>query len=494
MKNGRFNFVSIKTILSKFYRDLKDTSIEEVDLIEWIGEAMGFMRSPQILEEAVAFLEVEDNQTILPNGFQAIIQVAKNNNFVKKETCGCDNECYCETTTERDKVCEEIKTPKVPSSLIGENTATFGSNIDNVLLTVGPIDTNGKYTLILNSRTNTLIVSDLLKSNFLAIDSCYIYNNVASNLNTGTFNILSNTLNTIVLNNVSTSFINCLVSQGTIINNITGTTANVRGDFVTLQYAYEDFDLSYKQLIRLRQYSKNFLIETNYQDCNGNAYQLTGTIVNCPANVCLPCNSFDNEVAIYDECGKKITETTYRKYFSIKNSFYSWVNSRSYKQDYTPIRLSQHIFFNSVVCKLSNNIYNDPDYYPSTGDEYTVVGDYPNMALRFSFEKGQVALAYLKMQTDEEGLPLIPDDTDCHSALGYYLKWKIAERLAWNGREGYARLAQDSELHWLRYVKQFKSKSKMPYTIDDYQDLQENSYYLIPIHNKSFGFFGQIHK
>ena len=77
MKNGRFNFVSIKTILSKFYRDLKDTSIEEVDLIEWIGEAMGFMKSPQILEEAVAFLEVENNQTILPNGFQAIIQVAK---------------------------------------------------------------------------------------------------------------------------------------------------------------------------------------------------------------------------------------------------------------------------------------------------------------------------------------------------------------------------------------------------------------------------------
>lgn len=471
MKNGRFNFVSIKTVLSKFYRDLKDTTIEESDLIEWIGEAMGFMKNPQIQEEAVAFLEVENHQTILPNGFQAIIQVARNTSWLKKDECNCEDDCDVEI--KRDKVCEKYQSGE-------EDLYTNLVYFTNTFVSVG-ISTSPNQIYISGGVGG--IVGTFINGGKLTIGTC----------STKTYTVNFSNTGMIQLSGVSMDFMNCLVSTGILTNLNTGTQNNaVPREQVLLQSVEKTPIYDYKQLVRIRKYKNNNLIETSYEDCNGNFYQLIGTIENCPSTICLPCNTIDNEVVIYDEFGKKLEETTYRKYFSLKNSFYSWVKSNQYKQNYIPIRLSQHTFFNSVVCKLHPDIYQDPDY--QLPDEYTIIGNYPNMALRFSFEKGQVALSYLKTQTDEEGFPLIPDDSDCQAALVYYLKWKIAERLSWNGREGYDRLAQSSEQHWLKYIKQFKSKSKMPYTIDDYKNILENKYYLIPNFNKDFGFFGQLYK
>ena len=75
------NFVSVDTIFSKLGRDLRGTPIEEADVIEWIGEALSFMKVSGINEEAVAFMEVKDNRAPLPEGFKCIIQVARNLNW-----------------------------------------------------------------------------------------------------------------------------------------------------------------------------------------------------------------------------------------------------------------------------------------------------------------------------------------------------------------------------------------------------------------------------
>lgn len=475
MKNGRFNFISIKTVLSKFYRDLKDTSIEEIDLIEWVGEAMGFMKNPQILEEAVAFLKVENNQTIIPNGFQAVIQVAKNNAYVEETKCSCNDECDCEIKIDRDKVCEKYQsgTQNVYTPLITFPNANVTVNISTSPNQIG-ISNNGG-----------VMVGTFVNGGKITIGTC----------STETYTVDFSNSGMIQLSGLPMEFMNCLVSTGILANLNNGTQNNaIPREQVLLQSKTTSPIYSHKQLIRIKKYNKNILTETIYEDCNGYAYTLIGIIDNCPSNICEPCTGFDNEVSIYDECGKKIMETTYAKYFSMKTPFNYWVKSNNYVQNYIPIRLSNHTFFNSVVCKLDNPIYNDTKYYPNTQDEYTIVGDYPNRVLRFSFQEGQVALAYLKSQTDDEGFPLIPDDSDCHSAIVYYLKWKIAERLAWSGREGYDRLGKEAEAHWLRYIKQFKSKSKMPYSLDDYKNIQENSYYLIPNLNKDFGFFGQLYK
>ena len=79
---NKFNFVSVETIFSKIHRDLRGIDIEESDVIEWVGEALGFMRVAGIDEEAVAFVEVVDNKCELPVGLKSILQVARNNSWV----------------------------------------------------------------------------------------------------------------------------------------------------------------------------------------------------------------------------------------------------------------------------------------------------------------------------------------------------------------------------------------------------------------------------
>ena len=75
----KFSYTSVNTILSKFNRDLRGNDISESDIIEWTGEALGFMKIVEIQEEALAFLEVRNHQAELPDGFQNIIQIARNN-------------------------------------------------------------------------------------------------------------------------------------------------------------------------------------------------------------------------------------------------------------------------------------------------------------------------------------------------------------------------------------------------------------------------------
>ena len=84
MRN-KFSYTSMKTILSKFNRDLRGNDISESDIIEWAGEALGFMKIVEIQEEALAFIEVKNYQAELPDGFQYIIQIARNNKYVVPE-------------------------------------------------------------------------------------------------------------------------------------------------------------------------------------------------------------------------------------------------------------------------------------------------------------------------------------------------------------------------------------------------------------------------
>ncbi len=127
--------------------------------------------------------------------------------------------------------------------------------------------------------------------------------------------------------------------------------------------------------------------------------------------------------------------------------------------------------------------------YSSCQDEYTIVQD----QLRFSFKEGFVALAYLRQVTDEEtGYPMIPDDESAKAAITYYLAWKFKQREAYNHREGAAQLSVDAEQHWLKYIKQFKAKTKMPSTIDDLEDLKNESNYIIPRRRRYDNFFGKL--
>lgn len=211
--------------------------------------------------------------------------------------------------------------------------------------------------------------------------------------------------------------------------------------------------------------------------------------INCPqdhpANLCgypvpLDCNGTpltDYEVAYY------------RPYFDLQYEYYGWTNSNYYQEHYTPVRLSNHTFFDSIVCKEKDMSVYCPgctpfEYSPVKGAEDT---------LRFNFEEGSVAISYLRTATDiDTGYPLVPDNFSYLNAVTAYVKWKWAASMAFSGREGYLQQSQLYNQEWLKYARQAKNYMKMPKSIDQYQNLLEQQFYLIPRHRRYYGFFGKL--
>ena len=88
----KFQFVSIDTIVSKYLRDFRGLDFNEDEVIEWIGEAVGFTKMANASEEAVAFLEVKNYQAELPQWLHYIIQIARKNNWIKEDFSTCTTE------------------------------------------------------------------------------------------------------------------------------------------------------------------------------------------------------------------------------------------------------------------------------------------------------------------------------------------------------------------------------------------------------------------
>lgn len=317
----KFNYTTMKTLLAKISRDLRGADIPESDIIEWAGEALGYMKIIEIQEEAVAFLEVKNYQTELPCGFQYVIQVAKNNKWKNPEG---DGVCPLEVITDMGCNCNAI----VPEDTADE--APYSINLESLVCT----------------------------------------------------------------------------------------------------------------------------------DCLGKI--------------------IEGEDLVY-----------YRPFFDLKYEYSLWMTNTYYRDTYTPVRLANHSFIGSLVAEEDESI--KKGLYDNTRDEYTIVGGFPNLCLRFSFPEGLVALSYVRTMIDEKtGYPLIPDDSSFMAAITYYIKWKMSERLRWNGREGFTTEAEEAEKHWLKYLRQSLNKAKMPQGVDDYQDIMEESMYLIPRFRKYYGYFGKL--
>ncbi len=197
-------------------------------------------------------------------------------------------------------------------------------------------------------------------------------------------------------------------------------------------------------------------------------------------------------IVVTDCCGDCINDQdigVYRPYFDLQYEYLGWVHSKAFRTKFTPVRLANHTFFNTLVCETEQDAGLYSKNTASVTDEYTIVGD----QLRFSFQEGHVALAYLRQRVDPEtGYPMIPDDESAKAAITYYLGWKTKEREGWNHREGAMQIAQIAEQRWLKYIKQFKNKAKMPWGTDEYEDLMEGSNYLLPRRKRYYGFFGKL--
>lgn len=313
-------YISVETILSKFYRDTRDLDISENDIIEWIGEAMEFLKVSQLLEEVVTFIEVKDHKASVPEGLAYVLQIARNIHGIPSK-----KECTpVKITTE-----EQVNTCTVLNPVAGETTEK----------------------------------------------SC------------------------------------CMNPLGVPV----------------------------------------------FENCYG---ELVGDIE-----------------PVY-----------YRPFFDLKWEYQFWTSLSSYRDNYVPVRLSNNIFFSSLVCK--ENDYNE--IYHNCVDEYTIIGNF-NKQFLFSFKEGLVAVSFLKTRIDNEtGYPLIPDQISFITAITYYIKMKVSERKAWSGIGNSLNMMQDSQVKWLKYARQAKNYMKMPKTLDEYQNILEEIHYLIPRHTKYYGFFGKL--
>lgn len=300
---SNIQFTTVDRIFAKVHRELKETKIDESDVIEWIGEALDFLKVPEIQDQGVAFLKVSNYEAELPKGFQMVIQIARYNK-------------------EEKDLCKDCKIP---------------------------VNEEGEPDVDL---------------------SC---------------------------------------------------PSGISGDDI-LDY-------------------------------------LLGTL-----------------------------DTSYRPYFDMQWQYIDWRMESKSRNDFSILRLSNHTFFNSLVCK--DNEFD----YRSCRDEYTLVGT-AEKKLRFSFKEGYVALSYIKSALDpESGYPLIPDHIQHISAINYYLRWKIAEIKFWNGRQGsQSQVSYNMEL-WLKYVKQAKNFSKMNQSLDYFQNKLEESFQMVPRHNRYYGYFGNLGK
>ncbi|GHV60775.1 hypothetical protein FACS1894195_0120 [Bacteroidia bacterium] len=195
---------------------------------------------------------------------------------------------------------------------------------------------------------------------------------------------------------------------------------------------------------------------------------------------------------IYDECGHHVIDprsyTHHYSFIELNWGFPLFANSNFYRQRFVPIRMTNNTMFdaigqNSGLAKLfSNHVHGE------VRDEYQVVnGD----TLKFNFEKGGIALAYLKQQIDEStGYPLIPDEEIYLNAILSYVMLRISKRDFYNGREGAQAKMQLAESDWQWYCKRAKTQQMMPQTVDEYQNLLDQQKRMIWHDKDYYSFFG----
>jgi hypothetical protein len=171
--------------------------------------------------------------------------------------------------------------------------------------------------------------------------------------------------------------------------------------------------------------------------------------------------------------------------FTVQTEYVNWTSCDVYKDTWTPVRLADHTFFNSVVCE-------EPDselLYSNSRSEYTIVGD---STLRFSFQTGYVAISYNRQKLDENMYPMIPDHFAYVTAVTMYITMKLMGRMWYMGREGYERRYLKAEQDWHWYCKQAGNRGLMPKGIDQYQNMLDQSQYLLPRNFRYDSFFRDL--
>ena len=116
--------------------------------------------------------------------------------------------------------------------------------------------------------------------------------------------------------------------------------------------------------------------------------------------------------------------------------------------------------------------------------------DLNNNNITLSVKEGKVCMAYLAIPTDEEGLPLIPEDTSYQLAVKKYLTMKV-DYIAWRRGTLQQAVFEHSQQEWMWYVGQAGNKAKMP-NIDQLEAIKNQTMRLLPRINQHETFFKSL--
>lgn len=154
-------------------------------------------------------------------------------------------------------------------------------------------------------------------------------------------------------------------------------------------------------------------------------------------------------------------------------------------REWEPVRLSSHSFYESLVCTLSDGLYEESQW------EYSVKGE----TLLFNFREGVVAIAYVSYRTDENGMFMIPDDAHFINAAVARVRYMAAQRMYDREptRENSARLDRADQDYQFR-VRQAATFGLRPQSVDEAENLAAGKDYILPRQFRYYDFFSGLNK
>ncbi len=176
---------------------------------------------------------------------------------------------------------------------------------------------------------------------------------------------------------------------------------------------------------------------------------------------------------------------------------YSTLASHITEQNYGSLVKTTDESGSSVYVERDDTLYNTEggvmsfDLTMNAETTYNpVTFDLNNNHITLSVKEGEVCMAYLAIPTDEEGLPLIPEDTSYQLAIKKYLSMKI-DYIAWRRGELRSDIFEHSQQEWAWYVGQAGNKAKMP-SIDQMEGIKNQVMRLLPKINHHETFFRSL--
>ena len=96
-----------------------------------------------------------------------------------------------------------------------------------------------------------------------------------------------------------------------------------------------------------------------------------------------------------------------------------------------------------------------------------------------NFESGDVEFRYIRIATDDQGLPLIPEDTKIFLAVTAYIQMRIDRKLAKLNQIDYG-FYRESKSEWAFRSGQAKTFSLTPKNVDEWESLRNQVVRLMP--------------